>query len=608
MTHRLAPVLAALLLCSTSPPVVAQDETLSSRVQVFYDAETGSVLRRVVRLADPESALALDFRWEPVAGSEPGLDAEGRAEGKGRVVWRVPGLSDHDPRGWHHAYEGQLVAGRFDGDGVLRWRDGREITGQFAAGRLEGEGLIRDAEGNVREGRFASGLLQGDGVYRSRAGWVWRGRFRDDVMDGPGRMTDAGGRSYPLTMREGRPVTAPPADLMASHPLVGGLRPAQSGPSMADRSEISVQVDQRLSADLWAPYTETVEGGEVLIFPGNEAMTSIWNADYAGYGQSMLLEGTPADWSDSRALTVFNLTTADGDTIRLEDLRLNVEQSFPHLRPFLVDGSHVGCVPFQPSFQIENYGWGAVSNPRLRVRFASPETVDYENPIATVPSSDWIDVPLAGFDDGTDVDLYAALAELGVDPLLAQNSRFPCPGMDSLEFCRAELLRSGAYGRLAPFVGGEGGKTVVTTVLGELTFDWQDAFGTTQTETHPLMTSVSLGFIDATGPMAECGAGGAWPTEARQFLDVELPAQSGPFNVDLPVRGNPEMAALAYGVKFWSQRSSIHVLQAEARFADGSTRLSPRTILYFLNPRYPDFQSNLRPAACTLSVEDSGMC
>jgi hypothetical protein len=609
MPRLVVSVLLPLAFLTLAPPPASAEAALVTRVQVFFDPSTGTVQRRAVRLADPEPALALDFRWEPAAGAEPGLDAEGRAEGEGRVVWRIPGLSDHDPRGWHHAYEGHLVAGRFEGKGTLRWRDGREMAGQFAAGQLHGPGRIRDGEGNLREGTFVAGLLQGEGTYRSQAGWVWHGPFRDDLMEGDGMMTEPGGVIYPLTMRAGEPASAPPDRVFAGgHPLIGGLRPAQGGPSMADRSQIAVQVDQRLSADQWAPYTETVEAGDVIIYPGNDSMAAIWNADPSGIGQAMLMEGSADDWNESRALTVFSLSTADGAPVRIEDLRLNVEQSVPYLRPFLIEESHLGCVPFQPSFQIENHGWGLVQNPRLRVRFAPPEFVDWENPAATATSSDWIDVPLVEFDEGTDVDLYPALAALGVDPLLAQNSLFSCPGMEALELCRQDALRSGLYGRLAPFMGGEGGKMITTTLLGEITYDWTDAYGSVQTDTRPLRAEISLGFIDATGPMAECGAGGAWPTEARQFLDVELPPQSGPFTVDLPMRGNPEMASLAYGVKFWSPRSSIHVMQAEAVFADGSSRLSPRTILYFLNPRSPAFQSSLVPASCTLSAADTGIC
>jgi hypothetical protein len=606
MTHALT--LAAFVVLTLSSPVVAQDGALAARVQVFYDAETGKIERRTVRLADPEPALGLDFRWEPATKGEPGLDDEGRAEGLGRVVWRLPGLSQHDPRGWYSIYEGQMAAGFFEGEGTLRRRDGRELSGKFAKGRLHGPGSVRDAAGNTREGGFVAGLLQGEGVYRAGAGWVWHGSFRDDLMDGPGRMVDAAGRSYPIVMRAGAPVTKPPAEMLANNPLIGGTRPAQSGPSMADRSQISVQVDPRLSSDQWAPYREVINGGEVVIYPADEAMVALWNADYAGFGTSMLAMGSAADWMKSRALTVFNLTTVDGATIRIEDLQLKVEQSVPHLQPYLVPQSHIGCVPFQPSFEILNHGWGAVTNPRLRVRFAPPERVDYQNPAATEVSSDWIDVPLTAFDEATDVDLFPALTALGVDPLIAQNSRFPCPATQTIDQCRAAVLQSGDYGQLAPYIGNEGGKMLLSSVLGELSFDWQDGYGQTQTGTVPILTDVSLGFIDSATSAAECGDGGAWPTEARQFLDVELPYQSGPFSVPLPLRGNPEMSSLAYGVKFWSQRSSLHAFQAEARFADGSTRLSPRTTLYFLNPRIPEFQSRLRPLICSLSGEDTGIC
>ena len=601
-TLRLACVVA---LVSTSW-AHAGDDDLASRVQVFFDDDTRTVVRQTVRLLDPDAGLALDFRWDPAAANSRSLDAEGRAEGPGRVVWRLPGLSAHDPRAWHHVYDGTLRAGRFHGDGVLLWRDGREMAGQFANGLLQGEGRVRDADGNVVEGGFVQGVLQGEGVYRARDGWVWRGSFRGGLMDGPGQMTEAGGRTYPMPMRQGVAEAPVPTDL-AAHPLVGGMRPAQGGPSMADRTQISVHVDQRISANQWAPYRDRIDGDEVLIHPANDSMIDIWNGAADGEASFELQSSLPDDWMQSRALTVLDIATNDGARVRIEEFKLNVQASVPHLTPFLIESSHIGCRPVQPSFQVENHGWGVVENPQLKVRFVHPDDLDWENPGLTPGGTQWLDVPLAGFDDGSDVDLRPALDALGVDLGRLETARFTCPGEAMMDQCMRQATQSGAFGQLAALVTSSAyQKLIKTTLLGELTYEWQDGFGDRQTGSRQINVNVSLGLMTIPGGGAECGDGGPWPTEARRFLDVQLPYDAQDYSVDLPIRGNPNLSSLGYGVKFWSERSSIHVMQAEARFSDGSSRFSAKTILYFLNPRFPQFKSALKPAICTLTADDAG--
>lgn len=599
-----APVLICLLSITLAD--TARSE-YASQAQVFYDQTDGTVIRRMVRIADPEPAMGLGFRWEPAAANHTALDEEGRAQGAGRVVWRLPGLSAHDPRAWHHIYEGELHHGRFHGEGRLRWRDGREVAGSFAHGQLHGKGHIRDAEGNVTEGMFAIGVLQAEGTYRARAGWVWHGPFQDGVMHGDGRMTEAGGRRYPVRMQNGQPASTPPANLSA-HPLIAGLRPAQSGPSMADRSEISIYIDQRLAANQWASYFDRVEGDQVVIQPGTDALIDMWNGEPTSMVRMMLGDAMPEDWADTRALTVIALNTPDGERVTLDDLSLQVDVSAPHLRPMLMENDHMGCVPFQPSFNFVNHGWGAVENPRLRVRFAHPADVDYDDPTRTEPSSAWVSLPLSGFDEGGDVNLRDALGALGVLVDQLQSASFECDSVGAFYECARAAVNSGLFGELAPFVSQGYGKLLVTTALAELTYDYTDHFGEVYTDTRHFDVPVSLGFVDVAVSMAECGAGGAWPTEARQFHDITLPTDQSGYAMDLPIRGNRTLASLEYGVKFHAARSSVHVLQAQARFSDGSVRLSPQTYLYFVNPRLPDFTTALVPSTCTLNMDDTGMC
>jgi len=598
------PISAFAFCLLLSPTAQAQD--LSTRVLVLFDPVAGAVVRRAVQIADPEADLGLDFVWYPDEGEGTGLDAEGRINGHGRVVWRLEGLSAHDPRAWHHIYEGELRAGQFHGAGTLRWRDGREMSGQFAHGKLHGAGKSRDLHGNVTEARFANGLAEGPGVFRARDGWIWRGEFLAGRMHGRGEITEAGGQTFAAAMRDGV-LQTPPPEYSEGHPLIGGLRPAQGGPSMADRARISVYVDQRLSSEQWEPYTDRVDGDEVLIYPQNDWIIDIWNGASRGLDPTLNLH-MAEDWNATRALTIIDLASTDGKRVEIADFKLKVEASLPHLRPYVNIHSHVGCRAFQPSFHMVNNGWGAVENPRLRVRFAAPEDISFKAPQETKASTAWVDVPLTGFDEGRDIDIRGALQGLGVNTQALETARFSCPSLDRMHQCTADAARSGLFGQVAGFLEAGYSKLLRTGLIGEMTYDWRDASGKIKPETINFQTGISLGLIEVQGTLAECGDGGPWATEARRFLDVKLPHDARNYDVDLPIRGNRRVTSLDYGVKFWSERSALHVFQAEARFADGSTRLSPRTLLYFLNPRFPDFTSRLGTQACNISLEDSSMC
>lgn len=598
--------LASALLCL--PLALPVHADYATQVQVFFDSETNQTRRQIVRIMDPDPALGLDFRWHPAPDNATPLDAEGRAQGAGRVVWRIEGLSAHDPRGWHHSYEGSLQAGRFHGDGRLRWRDGREMRGEFAAGRLHGPGLMRDAGGNIIEAGFVDGVAQGAGIYRARAGWVWRGGFVDGVMQGAGEMTEAGGRRYSMVMRDGEPDSAPPQGL-AAHPLIAGLRPAQGGASMADRAEISIVVDQRLSSDQWASYMSSPDGDRVFIHPASDAMIDIWEGNYSNNALYMLAESMPEDWTDSRALALVDLEIADGRRATIESLSVQVQASAPHLRPLLASKSHIGCVPFQPSFEFVNHGWGMVENPRLRVRFANPGELDFMEPSQTEASTRWIDVALDGFDAATDVDLRGALIGLGADTGGLETARFPCPDTHDWDQCYSDAFGTGLFGELVPYIEQNNyGKLLTTTALAELTYDWTDFAGNVTTDTRHFDVLVSLGILEIQTSMAECGAGGAWPTEAPQFHDVPLAIDGMDYTIDLPLRGNRSIEYLEYGLKLHAERSSMHLFQVAAQFADGSVRLSPTTLFYFLHPRFPQFTSALKPAQCSLTMDDTGMC
>ena len=52
---------------------------------------------------------------------------------------------------------------------------------------------------------------------------------------------------------------------------------------------------------------------------------------------------------------------------------------------------------------------------------------------------------------------------------------------------------------------------------------------------------IQLTVIEVPPMVAEYGAGGAFATEAPEFVDVELPVSGQGYRIDLPVRGNPNL-------------------------------------------------------------------
>eukprot|EP01035_Chromulina_nebulosa_P062462 gene62462-85420_t len=127
-----ASMLGALMLSPafadpSTPPAGAWAE----RVQILYQADTRSVLRRTVRVWDVHPEMNLDFVWEPAAGQSPDrtIAEDGTVNGKGKLVWRVRGSASYDPKTVFSSYFGDLRDGRPDGQGRLELRSGEVFDG-----------------------------------------------------------------------------------------------------------------------------------------------------------------------------------------------------------------------------------------------------------------------------------------------------------------------------------------------------------------------------------------------------------------------------------------------------------------------------------------------
>lgn len=571
----------------------------AERLQVVYNPETRQTRRLQVRVADPHPELGLDFLWEPAAGNWPGVDADGRAAGHGRLVWRVPGAATYDPRAIHHAFHGTLAAGRFDGEGRLTYRDGSWREGTWRAGLLEGEGREMDAAGNLYEGRFAAGLRDGPGRLLARAGWSWQGDFAAGAMHGTGTLTHPGGATETVTFEAGQRVT-PPAEPPLPDRLLAGLLPAQGG-AQAERTTLSVGADLRMAAQQEVRYTHLITPEQIAIHPEHALIAKAWNGTLR-IGPSGFFDpdSQPDDdpWESEELLTApgyeefppfldAQLAVTAGDAVTLSGLSLEVERSEPHLRPMLALYSSHGCHGHRPDFRLFNGGWGAVDAAVARFRFVNPRT--------GAAGTRVFEVPIPGFDQTQTVDLRPALTAAGVDLAVLAGDRYVCPpGMDSRE-CLAALLGQVRWGELEGLVDlvvpgwHSGGEPVGSTLEGAITIDWRDAAGARQRHSQGFTARLSLVGLD-TGPGgAEMGAGGAFPADAPDFIEVRLPLSGRDYSIALPVQGNPRLRNYPLKLKFAAEQSSVHRLRIAARFEDGSVRQSLPILLHYYRPRPVDW-------------------
>jgi hypothetical protein len=568
----------------------------AERLQVVYDAATRSVSRVNVRVVDPEPGLGLDFVWEPAPGNWPGVDAaSGLATGQGKLTWRVKGSANYDPATIHSTYQGELRAGAPHGKGRVERRDGSFEEGAFVAGRLEGVGASRDVAGNRYDGAFSGGLFEGEGRLALRDGSIYEGTFKAGKRHGLGATRLAGGTLYKSEWRDGVELGGLRPDALADL-TVGGLLKAQSGGGSAGKVEMSVVVDQRITAQQEVQYQHLVRDEDIAVYPVGDPINDAWN----GSGTiTMSYDHFTVDTDAIFAFLQVGMETTDGSRVGLDSMKLDVAWSDAYRKPMLSLQEHIGCVGFRPSFNFLNFGWGPVENPSMTVRFTSPErpgefSPDYQ-------------VSLDGFDQGADVSVLSALQQAGVDTNALVSERFKCESYDKLNLCRSQVFNKVGFGDIADFVSGE--QVLQTTATGELNYEYADDRGNRNPITEKFEVPITLAVIEVEDAVAECGDGGAMAAEALRYIDVELPVGKENYAIDLPVRGNKNVKEYLARLKIHSEMSSLHSITPVINFADGSTRRSKPVTLFYYKPKgWPDFFSQVELPQCYLDPGFGGSC
>lgn len=570
---------------------------LAERTQVIYDAVSRSVSRVAVKVVDPHPELGLDFVWEPARGNWPGVEpGSGLATGPGTLTWRVKGSADYDPAGVFSTYRGGMLSGAPHGQGRIERRDGSFEEGVWQAGRIEGMGSSRDAAGNRYDGAFAAGLFEGRGRLAFADGSIYEGEFRAGRRHGTGTTLLAGGTRYTSQWRDGAEQAGTRPDVVADL-AVGGLIRAQTGGGDAGKVEMSVVVDQRITAQQQVQFQHLVRDEDVAVYPVDQAANDAWN------GGGTIIENydhfARIEPDDVYAFMQVGMKTTDDSRVRLDSMELEVAYSDAYRKPMLSLESHLGCVGFRPTFSFMNHGWGPVENPRMTVRFTSDERPGEATPDYSVA--------IDGFAEGVDVSVRDALVQAGVDARKLETERFFCESYDRIGECRAQVLGSVDFGRVGGFVTGE--NILQTLATGEIAYDYSDDRGNVYSVQENFRVPITLTVVEISEDVAECGDGGAMAAEALRYIDVELPVGSENYAIDLPIRGNKNVKDYTARLKIFSEMSSLHSFTPVIKFADGSTRRSKPVTLFYYKPRpWPDFYSEVQLPQCYLDAGFGGMC
>lgn len=587
----LAASLAVLLVSSTAR---SAEPVFAERLQIVHDRQTNSVERRRIKVEDPHPELGLEFTWEPKAGMA-GLSDDGLAEGEGRLIWRVRGSADYDPKAVYSTYKGELKAGRPDGKGRLVLRSGDVLEGQWRDGHLDGQGIRRSADGSRYEGAFKTGLEDGAGRLTRANGSIHDGSFRQGLPHGAGTFLAADGGKFESVWDMG--IETGPRKLIAKGGSNAGGRIGAQTASGGDAAnfEIGFAVDARITEEAPMQYQHLVQEQDVAIYPVDQDINDAWG------GTREILAGTwpfdMTDWEDAPAYVELSLAATNGKKAKVESLALEVSSSETFNKPFLAIEAHLGCVAFRPSFSFLNYGWGDTKSAKISMKFVNEER--------SAESAETYSADLGNFGDGLDVPLRDILSQAGVDVAALETKRFPCPSADQLGVCKAQLMNAVKFGDVANAVWGE--DKLFATALGKIDYTWTDESGHDWPQSEPFNVDIALARIEYPEELAECGDGSGASPEALRYQDVDLPLGKKDYMVDVPVRGNKTLKDYTARLKLFSQKTSFHQFKAVAKFADGSTLQSKPASFYFFRPRERSFASKATPAACYLSPDD-GSC
>jgi len=499
-------------LLSTPPDSTAADQSPRSldggamrERAVLVWRDSGQVASVVLRVWDPEPALEREFNWTP---ADPATlldgDDEAGVTGSGRLVWRAKGAADYDGRAVDTVYEGELVGGRPQGQGMETGADGSRYSGEWRLGLPEGPGELRLANGDEYQGGFHAGMFDGQGRYAGTDGRVYAGEFARGAFLGAARSptVDQAAASAAATM-------GPGTEHQGTEDAAGRMmRTAQAAVTGVD---FKVYTDkQRYTSVIdgmdyygYVTYDHRVVDGRVAIMPANRGIMAAWKAN--GPIDPSALDGN-REFGAMPVFLVGDITNNSDSSLNVESAFLEVGASVADLKPFpLVTAQMnspdvVGCAQ-EPVLDgriiIDNYGWGPIENASTTIRFSRKKQ-------AAGDGSRAAELDLKTFNDYQTVKVTPLLQQFGVNTNALSTNAKGCPSKSAVPGCIRKVAASGIFGEIADQLYAED-RYAVTDVVGILKYEWMDTAGQRHSQASPYRVTIPvLGFTVPESP--ECGA------------------------------------------------------------------------------------------------------
>jgi hypothetical protein len=98
--------------------------------------------------------------------------------GKGKMINLMDGSE----------YEGDVVQGKKEGKGILKFKDGTVYEGEFKDDDFNGNGILKYNNGRKYEGNFKEGKMDGNGKFIWEDGKTYIGSYVNDKKHGQGKL------------------------------------------------------------------------------------------------------------------------------------------------------------------------------------------------------------------------------------------------------------------------------------------------------------------------------------------------------------------------------------------------------------------------------------
>jgi hypothetical protein len=118
-----------------------------------------------------------------------GVCLNGRANGKGKLIWRFK----KDTIWEEQIFVGEYKDGKENGQGTITFANGNKYVGEFKNDKMNGPGTFTEANGNKYVGEYKDNKKHGPGTYTFAVGGKYAGEWKDDKRNGQGTQVNVDG-------------------------------------------------------------------------------------------------------------------------------------------------------------------------------------------------------------------------------------------------------------------------------------------------------------------------------------------------------------------------------------------------------------------------------